>query len=231
MRPEGAVQGERCRTRHSERSRSVSSMRWNHCGCAAAPRMPHIRTSAGIASLGSGPRVERSAGKAGKALRRWTRRRARTAGSGGQRLRPCGRGMSQGGPPTLHGGPGGALSEGPRMPSWDPARSAAAVLRWRALIRRREISVPVDETPVAVLASVDLGDTQRVRVLLAVQNQRAAFVADRVGEVGAVVDHLVLRTHGPVTVAAGDPVERATHVGPSLLARAEGAEQGDVVTV
>jgi len=94
MRPEWAVQGERCRTRHSEHSRSVSSMRWNHCvprirGCRTYGRLPVS------ASPGSGPRVERSAGKAGKALRRWTRHRSRTAGSGGQRLRPCGRGMSQ----------------------------------------------------------------------------------------------------------------------------------------
>src|SRR3954453_5033514 len=199
--------------------------------CAAHPRMPYVWASAGIGLS----RLRSSGG----AVRRESRESIEKMDPAPVEDGGLGRTAPTAGRPRG----GGGRSSAPARRAWGrsvrgaahallgTARSAAAALRRRALIHRREISVPVDETPVAVLASVDLGDPQPVRVRLAVQNQRAAFAADRVGQVGALVDHLVLRTHGAVTVAAGDPVERATHVAPSLLARAEGAELGDVVTV
>src|SRR5438552_3092571 len=56
----------------------------------------------------------------------------------------------------------------------------------RALIDREAVAMAVDDLPLAVLAAVDVGDAQGIRLDRdAVPGHRGVFVADRIGQVPA----------------------------------------------
>ena len=76
---------------------------------------------------------------------------------------------------------------------------------WRALVGRGEVAVTVNEAPLAVLSAVDLRDAQPLAShRRPVKNNVTDLVANRVRQVGTLVDYLVFGGDHSLAVAAGN---------------------------
>src|SRR5205809_1050351 len=90
----------------------------------------------------------------------------------------------------------------------------------RALIDGDAVGVTMDDLPLAVLAAVDVGDAQGVRLERnAVPGHRGVFVADRVGQVATDTRGDKLEAiRGAVGEVRGERAEELAHLVPSAHA-------------
>ena len=101
-----------------------------------------------------------------------------------------------------------------------------------SLVGGREVGVSVDDSPVPVDASQDVGDAQgHLHSLAPVDTHLATFEPDGVGEIAAVPDHLLARDQSAVGESARHPVEGPGHRPVAALDRPPGAEQRDVAMI
>ena len=99
-----------------------------------------------------------------------------------------------------------------------------------ALVSRGEVAVAVNQAPLPVLPTIDLRDPQPLASdRRPVDGDVTDLVADRVRQVGTLVDHFLFGGDHALAEAAGNPFDRLPDLVPALLAGTEGAEQRDVV--